>query len=112
LISTGNHQFLYFSCHITFFLLYSTRPEASSYHLTKQFGFQKGKAVVVTTLAQVAGLVGGILGGIIIFNEWGGLVPEIVGLKIGAVAAILVGVMILSRRTGQLKACGASSNPI
>ncbi|MCX6570451.1 MAG: DMT family transporter [Candidatus Aminicenantes bacterium] len=80
--------------------------------VTMQFGLQKGKAVVVATLAQVTGLVGGVLGGVIIFNEWGGLVPEIVGLKIGAVTAILAGVMILSRRTGQLKACGAPSNPI
>jgi drug/metabolite transporter (DMT)-like permease len=80
--------------------------------VTMQFGFQKGKAVVVATLAQVTGLVGGVLGGVIIFNEWGGLVPEIVGLKIGAVTAILAGVMILSRRTGQLKACGAPFNPV
>jgi len=80
--------------------------------VTTQFGFQKGKAVVVATLAQVTGLVGGVLGGVIIFNEWGGLGPEIVGLKIGAVAAILAGMMILSRRTGQLKACVAPSNPI
>jgi len=72
--------------------------------VTIQFGFQKGKAVVVATLAQVTGSLGGMLGGVIIFNEWGGLAPEIVGLKIGAVAAILAGVTILSRRTGQPKA--------
>jgi len=80
--------------------------------VTIQFGFQKGKAVVVATLAQVTGLVGGMLGGVIIFNEWGGLVPAILGLKIGAVVAILAGVMILSRRTGQLKASGAPSHPV
>ena len=72
--------------------------------VTIQFGFQKGKAVVVATLAQVTGSLGGMLGGVIIFKEWGGLAPEVVGLKIGAVAAILAGVTILSRRTGQPKA--------
>jgi drug/metabolite transporter (DMT)-like permease len=71
--------------------------------VTIQFGFQKGKAVVVATLAQVTGLVGGMLGGVIIFNEWGGLVPAILGLKIGAVAAIFAGMIILSRRIGQPK---------
>jgi glucose uptake protein GlcU len=65
--------------------------------VTMQFGFQKGKAIVIATLAQVTGLMGGMLGGVIIFNEWGGLAAATVGLKIGAVAAILVGVMILSR---------------
>ena len=70
--------------------------------VTMQFGFQKGKAVVVATLAQVTGLMGGMLGGVIIFNEWGGLAPATVGLKIGAVAAILAGVMILSRRGQEL----------
>jgi len=80
--------------------------------VTIQFGFQKGRAVVVATLAQVTGSLGGMLGGVIIFNEWGGLAPEIVGLKIGAVVAILAGVTILSRRTGLPKASGVPSGPI
>jgi drug/metabolite transporter (DMT)-like permease len=66
-----------------------------------QFGFQRGKAVVVATLAQITGLVGGLIGGVIIFHEWDGLAPELVALKIGAVGAILVGVLILSRRAGE-----------
>jgi multidrug transporter EmrE-like cation transporter len=70
--------------------------------VTMQYGFQKGKAVVVATLAQVTGLVGGMLGGVIIFSEWDGLAAASVGLKIGAVAAILVGVMVLSLRGQQL----------
>jgi hypothetical protein len=69
-----------------------------------QFGFQRGKAVVVATLAQVTGLLGGLIGGVIIFREWDGLAPGIVVLKVGAVGAILVGMLILSRRTGELKA--------
>lgn len=70
--------------------------------VTIQFGFQKGKAVVVATLAQVTGLMGGMLGGVIILKEWGGLAATTVGLKIGAVAAILVGVVILSRCSQEL----------
>lgn len=66
--------------------------------VTMQFGFQKGKAVVVATLTQVMGLIGGMLGGVIIFGEWSGLSPWVLGLKIGAAAAILLGVVILSRR--------------
>jgi drug/metabolite transporter (DMT)-like permease len=62
-----------------------------------QYGFQKGKAVVVATLAQVMGSAGGMLGGVIILGEWGGLAAPIVGLKIAAVVAILAGVAILSR---------------
>ncbi len=67
--------------------------------ITMQYGFQKGKAVVVATLAQVTGLVAGVLGGIVIFSEWGGLAPEIIALKLVAVGAILVGIIILSSRT-------------
>lgn len=69
--------------------------------VTIQFGFQRGRAVVVATLAQVTGSLGGILGGVVIFNEWVGLAPGMVALKIGAVAAILAGVAVLSRRTCQ-----------
>jgi len=61
-----------------------------------QLGFQRGKAVVVATLAQVTGLLGGMLGGVIIFNEWSGLAAATMGLKIGALAAILIGVMTLA----------------
>jgi drug/metabolite transporter (DMT)-like permease len=67
--------------------------------VTMQFGFQKGKAVIVATLAQVLALVLGVLGGIIIFNEWDGLALEIIGIKLTAVGAILVGIVILSLRT-------------
>ncbi len=67
--------------------------------ITMQFGFQKGKAVVVATLAQVTGLVAGVVGGIVIFNEWGGVVSWILALKMVAVGAILVGIVILSLRT-------------
>jgi multidrug transporter EmrE-like cation transporter len=80
--------------------------------VTIQFGFQKGRAVIVATLAQVTGSLGGILGGVVIFNEWGGLGPKMVGLKIGAVAAILAGVAVLARRSGHPKACDSPSNPI
>jgi len=80
--------------------------------VTIQYGFQKGRAVVVATLAQVTGSSGGMLGGVVIFNEWGGLGPKMVGLKIGAVAAILAGVAILSWRSGQPEARGARSDPI
>jgi drug/metabolite transporter (DMT)-like permease len=79
--------------------------------VTIQFGFQRGRAVVVATLAQVTSLTAGVIGGIIIFREWDGLVPELVALKIGAVAAILSGVMILSRRTGHPKLSGEASGP-
>ncbi len=68
-----------------------------------QFGFQKGKAVIVATLAQVMGLMGGVLGGIIIFSEWIDLGPVMVSLKIVAALAILTGVIILSLSTGQPK---------
>ncbi len=67
--------------------------------LAMQYGFQKGKAVVVGTLAQVMALMGGVLGGIVIFGEWSGLVPEMVGLKIMAALTLLAGVLILSLRT-------------
>jgi drug/metabolite transporter (DMT)-like permease len=62
-----------------------------------QYGFQKGKAVVVASLAQVIGAAGGMLGGVVIFSEWNGLAAVTVGLKIAAVVAILAGVAILSR---------------
>ena len=45
--------------------------------------------------------MGVVLGGIIIFSEWGGLVPVMAGLKIVAALAILSGVVILSLSTGQ-----------
>ncbi len=67
--------------------------------VTMQFGFQKGKAVVVATLAQVTGLVAGVLGGIVIFDEWGGLEPNLIAWKFIAVGAILIGIIILSMRT-------------
>ncbi len=67
--------------------------------VTMQFGFQKGKAVVVATLAQVTGLVAGVLGGIVIFNEWGGLSLIIFIWKLIAVGAILAGIVTLSLRT-------------
>jgi drug/metabolite transporter (DMT)-like permease len=62
-----------------------------------QYGFQKGKAVVAASLAQVIGSAGGILGGVIILGEWEGYGTATVGLKIGAVAALLAGVVVLSR---------------
>jgi drug/metabolite transporter (DMT)-like permease len=67
--------------------------------VTMQVGFQKGKAVIVATLAQVTALVMGVLGGIVIFNEWDGLAPEIIAVKLIAVGAILAGIVILSLRT-------------
>jgi glucose uptake protein GlcU len=80
--------------------------------VTLQYGFQRGRAVVVATLAQVVGLLGGVIGGVVIFHEWDGLASEFVALKIGAVAAILLGVIILSRRTGELEGRGAPSKLI
>jgi drug/metabolite transporter (DMT)-like permease len=62
-----------------------------------QYGFQKGRAVVAASLAQVVGSAGGILGGVIILGEWEGLGAAAVGLKIAAVAAVLAGITILSR---------------
>lgn len=62
-----------------------------------QFGFQKGKAVVAASLAQVLGAAGGILGGVVILGEWSGLGAAMIGLKAAAVAAVLAGVVVLSR---------------
>jgi len=70
--------------------------------VTIQFGFQKGKAVIAASLAQVVGAAGGILGGVIILGEWGGLGVAALGLKIAAVAAVLAGVVVLSRSSERL----------
>jgi drug/metabolite transporter (DMT)-like permease len=77
-----------------------------------QYGFQRGRAVVVATLAQVVGLLGGVIGGVVIFHEWNSLRPELVALKVVAVGAILLGVIILSRRTGEPEGFRAPSKPI
>jgi len=68
--------------------------------VTMQFGYQRGKAVVVATLAQVTALIGGMMGGVIIFGEWSGMPSWILVLRIGAVFAILLGIVILSHRSG------------
>jgi|GEM_PF-3219098 len=62
-----------------------------------QYGFQKGKAVVVALLAQVTGAAGGMLGGVVIFGEWRGFAAAAIGLKVASVAAILAGIVALSR---------------
>jgi len=67
-----------------------------------QFGFQKGKAVVAASLAQVVGAAGGILGGVVILGEWSGLGSAMIALKVAAVVAVLAGVVLLSRSSEAL----------
>lgn len=65
----------------------------------QQFGFQKGKAVVVAPLTFVTILVVGVLGGVVIFSEWEGLDPVVVTVKTIAIVVIVIGVAILSSST-------------
>lgn len=62
----------------------------------QQVGFQKGKAVVVAPLTFVTILVVGVIGGVVVFEEWNGLDPVLVIIKVVAIIVIVVGVGILS----------------
>jgi drug/metabolite transporter (DMT)-like permease len=62
----------------------------------QNMGFQKGKSIVVTPLFTVMSVIFPIVAGIIVFDEWVGLSRDVVLLQTGAVAMVLVGVLVLS----------------
>lgn len=64
--------------------------------ILQQFGYQKGKAVIVAPLFSVMGVIYPVFGGIVIFSEWGELDTSLIALKIVAIMIILIGVAILS----------------
>jgi NADH:ubiquinone oxidoreductase subunit 6 (subunit J) len=61
-----------------------------------QVGFQKGRAIIVTPLFAIMGLIIPVLGGAIIFNEWSGQKIGVFIVNVGALLAIVIGVAILS----------------
>lgn len=59
-------------------------------------GFQRGKAIIVTPIFAILGLITPVLGGIIIFSEWSTIGTGFIIAKAIALAVIIVGVTILS----------------
>jgi hypothetical protein len=62
----------------------------------QQFGFQKGKGIILTTVFFVCTIIGPLLTGIILYNEWDAYSPTIIGWKILSVTIVILGVIILS----------------
>lgn len=59
-------------------------------------GFQRGKAIIVTPIFAILGLITPVIGGIIIFSEWSALSAGYIIAKICALVILVVGVTILS----------------
>ena len=64
--------------------------------VSQQIGFQKGKAVLVVALFNVLNILLPSLFGILIFDEWAELDPNLVNWKILSFILLLAGVLILS----------------
>ena len=67
----------------------------------QQFGFQKGRAVVVAPIYTVATVILPALAGVALFQEWAGFDTVTMAVQIGAMVLVLIG-------TGILSAFGAS----
>jgi len=61
-----------------------------------QFGFQKGKAIIVTPIYAVCGVVIPVIVGALVFGEFATYDPTTIGLKIFGVLLTVVGIAILS----------------
>jgi len=62
----------------------------------QQFGFQKGRAVVVAPLYTVATVILPALAGVVVFGEWARFDAVHVAVQVGAMALVLAGTAILS----------------
>ncbi len=62
----------------------------------QQIAYQKGKASLVAPLFTIVTLVIPVIAGIIMFEEWGLVSPELAGLRISSIILITVGAAALS----------------
>ncbi len=62
----------------------------------QQFGFQKGRAVVLAPIYTVATVVLPALAGVALFGEWAGFDDATIAVQIGAMVLVLCGTAILS----------------
>lgn len=62
----------------------------------QQFGFQKGRAIVLAPIFAVCTVVFPALTGVVAFDEWARFDPAVVWAKSAAILAVVAGVAILS----------------
>lgn len=64
--------------------------------IMQQYGFQKGKGIILTTVFFVCIIIFPLLSGIILYSEWNAYSSTIIRWKILSISMILLGVVILS----------------
>ena len=64
--------------------------------VVQQFGFQRGRAVVLAPIFTVATVVLPALAGVAVFGEWAGFGAAAVAVQVGALLLVLTGTAVLS----------------
>jgi hypothetical protein len=62
----------------------------------QQMGFQKGKGVILISIFNVVTVMVPSLSGVIMFNEWSGIDPSMLTLKLISYGILSVGIVLLS----------------